>query len=442
MKNRTDIPVIDYASRAGRKYLKNLLSSRVARDKSIGERVESVIADIRKNGDAALFALIKKFDGVALSAKTVRISRQEIDMQAAQVAPSLALAMREAAKRIRAYHEKQKPAGFTLKTGEGTLSQRYRPLQRVAVYVPGGHTVYPSSVLMNVIPARIAGVGEVVVVTPPRGELDPGIAYAFKLCAVTEAYRIGGAQAIAALAYGTNTIKPVDKIVGPGNAYVAAAKRQVYGTVDIDSVAGPSEVVIIADELVHPEWVALDLLAQAEHGSGDEMAVCVTESVEFARKIADATAKAVALSPVRDTLQRLPESAITVIVARSRSESIAIVNAIAPEHLQIMTKTAARDLEKIQNAAAVFLGPYTPVALGDYFIGTNHVLPTGGAARFASPLGVESFMKRMSVAMVGAAGLEKAAPYVSTFARAENFVHHAMSVELRAGPRPRKGSGR
>jgi histidinol dehydrogenase len=442
MKKRIDIPVIDYTSRAGRKYLQTLLSLRQARDESIATRVAAVIGDIRSRGDAALFALTKKFDKVALTPGTVCIAQTEIASRAREVSPALARAMREAFKRIRAYHAKQKPVGFALTTGEGILSQIYRPLRRVAVYVPGGHTVYPSSVLMNVIPARIAGVEEIVVVTPPRGKLDPGIAYALKLCAVTEVYRIGGSQAIAALAFGTETVRPVDKIVGPGNAYVAAAKRQVYGTVDIDSVAGPSEVVICADGSVSPEWVALDLLAQAEHGSGDEFAVCVTENISFARAIAAATEKAIEASPVRETLLNLPTSAITVFHTGSRSDSVAIVNAIAPEHLQIMTKTAAQDLTKIKNAAAVFLGPHTPVALGDYFIGTNHVLPTGGAARFASPLGVESFMKWMSVAKVGAAGLIKAAPYVSTFARAEKFVHHAMSVEQRAGQLPRKGRRR
>ncbi|MBN1128341.1 MAG: histidinol dehydrogenase, partial [Chitinispirillaceae bacterium] len=311
--------------------------------------------------------------------------------------------------------------------------QLVRPLERVAVYVPGGHTVYPSSVLMNVIPAQVAGVPEIVVATPPRDGLDPGIAYAMKRCGITEAYRIGGSQAIAALAHGTASVRRVDKIVGPGNAWVAAAKRQVYGSVDIDSVAGPSEVVIVADRSVPAGWVALDLLAQAEHGSGDELALCVVESEPFAREIAATTEKAIASSPVRETILRLPQSAITVFVARTRTESISIVNEIAPEHLQIMTRTAAQDVKKIRNAAAVFLGSYTPVALGDYFIGTNHVLPTGGAARFSSPLGVESFMKRMSVAEVDVAGLRKAAPFVSIFARAESFVHHAMSVEERAG---------
>jgi histidinol dehydrogenase len=433
MKNLRDIPVIDYSSPAGKKYLQTLLSVRQARDESVAARVAAIIAGIRARGDAALFAFSEQFDRVKLTPRTVRIGKAEISSSARAVSPGLARTIREAAKRIRAFHEKQKPAGFTLKTGEGTLSQLWQPLARVAVYVPGGHTVYPSSVLMNVIPAQVAGVREIVVATPPRAGIDPGIAYALKLCGVTEVYRMGGAQAIAALAFGTQTIRRVDKIVGPGNAYVAAAKRQVYGIVDIDSVAGPSEVVICADGSVNPEWVALDLCAQAEHGSGDEFAVCVTENAVFAEKIAVATAKAVAASPVRETLSRLPAGAVTVFLTRSRAESIALINEIAPEHLQIMTRTAAQDLKKIRNAAAVFLGPHTPVALGDYFIGTNHVLPTGGAARFASPLGVESFMKRMSVAEATVAGLRKAAPYVSTFARAEKFIHHAMSVELRTG---------
>ena len=263
-------------------------------------------------------------------------------------------------------------------------------------------------------------------------QIDYGLAFALKLCGVSEVYRIGGAQAVAALAYGTRSIRVVDKIVGPGNAYVQAAKRLVFGAVDIDSVAGPSEVAIVADSSTPPRWAALDLLAQAEHGSGDEIAVCVTENAALAKKIAESTATEIERSPVREKLLRLPKHAITVFVTASRAESIAIVNTVAPEHLQIMTRTAERDLRLVKNAAAVFLGPHTPVALGDYFVGTNHVLPTGGAARFASPLGVESFVKRMSVAMIPEGGLKKAAPYVSTFARAEGFVHHAMSVEERA----------
>jgi histidinol dehydrogenase len=431
MKKSIKIPIIDYSTASGKQFLRKLLSLRQHRDDSVSSRVAEIIEAIRKSGDKALFTYTKNFDGVTLTPKTVRISQAEIDDLAAKVPQKLRTTIAEAAKRIRAYHRLQKGSGFTLKTHEGVLRQIVRPLNRVALYVPGGHSIYPSSVLMNAIPAQVAGVKEIVAVTPPRSGLDPALAFALKLCKVTEIYRIGGAQAVGALAYGTASISPVDKIVGPGNAYVAAAKRLVYGTVDIDTIAGPSEVVIVADASVKPSWTALDLLAQAEHGSGDEIAVCIVESRALAEKIAAATATAIDASPVRDTLRKLPAHAITIFIAPSRAESFSIVNTIAPEHLQIMTRTAAKDLALVKNAAAVFLGAHTPVALGDYFIGTNHVLPTGGAARFASPLGVESFLKRMSVAEVSARGLTKAAPYVSAFARAEKFVHHAMSVEER-----------
>jgi histidinol dehydrogenase len=249
-------------------------------------------------------------------------------------------------------------------TAEGRLRQIVRPLRRVAVYIPGGHTVYPSSVLMNVIPAQAAGVPEIVAVTPPRkGPLDAGIAFALKICRVRECYRIGGPQAVAALACGTASVRPVDKIVGPGNAYVQAAKRLVYGTVDIDASAGPSEVVVMADGSARPEWVALDLLAQAEHGSGDELALCVTESRTAAERVAAAAAAAIAASPARAAFLRLPAHALAVFLTGSRVESIALVNTIAPEHLQIMTRNPEKDLRRVNNAAAVFLGACTPAAL-------------------------------------------------------------------------------
>jgi histidinol dehydrogenase len=433
MNEKIQIPIIDYSKPSGKKYLEKILSIRQKRDETVGSRVAEIIGAVRKNGDKALFSYTEKFDGVSLTAKNVRISQAELEAQSAKASPLLRKAILAAAKRIRTYHSRQKspPGDFSLKTAEGILRQLVRPLNRVAVYVPGGHTVYPSSVLMNIIPALVAGVPEIVAVTPPRNRLDPGIAFALKVCKVKECYRIGGAQAIGALAYGTASIRAVDKIVGPGNAYVQAAKRLVYGTVDIDSIAGPSEVVIVADSSVRPEWVALDLLAQAEHGSGDELAFCVTESKSMAERVAAATASAIEQSPVRVLLRRLPGHAISIFLTARRRDSIALVNSVAPEHLQIMTRSASKDLKKVKNAAAVFLGKFTPVSLGDYFIGTNHVLPTGGAARFASPLGVESFLKRMSVAYVSEKGLAKAAASVSAFARAEKFVHHALSVERR-----------
>jgi histidinol dehydrogenase len=323
------------------------------------------------------------------------------------------------------------PEGFSLRTAEGQLSQAIRPLDSVAVYVPGGYRCYPSSVLMNVIPAQIAGVRRIVCVTPPHDAIDPGIAFALKLLGVSEVYRIGGAPAVAALAYGTKSVQAVDKIVGPGNAYVATAKRRVYGIVDIDSVAGPSEVAIIADDSADPTFVALDLLSQAEHGSGDEVAICVTESTRHATKIRKRLQAEIERSPVRGTLEKLPAYAISVFVCRNRAESVELVNTIAPEHLQIMTRTATQDVRAIRNAAAVFLGMDSPVPLGDYFVGTNHVLPTGGGARFASPLGVEDFVKRMSIARIHSKGLRNAAPHVIRFASAEGFLHHALSVERR-----------
>lgn len=432
MAKKTSIPVINYSTPAGKRYLQKIKTSRMTNNKKTTQLVEKVLENIRENGDKALFEYTEQFDKVKLTAKKMQVTRDQLDASAKLIRPELKSAIDEAAVRIKAYHQKQLRTGFDFQSKEGHLSQIFRPLSRAGVYIPGGHTIYPSSVLMDIIPAQIAGVKEIVAVTPPRDELDPGVAYALQLLEIKEIYRIGGAQAIGALAYGTKTIKPVDKIVGPGNPYVATAKKLVYGTVDIDSVAGPSEVAIIADRSVDQSWVALDLLAQGEHGSGDELAICVCEDKVLAAEIAKAVADEIETSPVKKVFQKLPEHAISIFYTESRDESIELVNDFAPEHLQIMTETCKKDLDKIYNAAAVFLGAYTPVALGDYFIGTNHVLPTGGAARYASPLGVDSFVKRISVAEVTAEGLDLAAPFVSTFARAENFIHHALSVERRS----------
>lgn len=431
MKKSREIAVVTPSSAAGKRFMKRMLQARQTRDSDVVKRVTTIVDAVRAEGDKALLRFTTDFDRVTLTPAKLLVSPETVAVAAAKASRELKFTIREAAKRITAYHKKQLQQGFSLKTNEGLLQQLIRPLARVGLYVPGGHTIYPSSVLMCAIPARVAGVKQIVAITPPRAELDPGVAYALKLLKITEIYRVGGAQGIAALAYGTKTIPAVDKIVGPGNAYVAAAKRAVYGTVDIDSVAGPSEVVILADRTARPDWIALDLLAQAEHGSGDELAVCVTAEKAVAEAVAAAVAAAIELSPVKTVIDRLPAYAISVILADSHEACIAIVNALGPEHLQIMTKNYRRDLAKIQNAAAIFLGNQTPVALGDYFVGTNHVLPTGSAARFASPLGVDSFVKRMSVVEVTSAGLKKAQPHVSTFARSEGFIHHALSVERR-----------
>jgi histidinol dehydrogenase len=426
------IQIINISSAIGKKFLASLKAKNEGRASSALAIVEKVLADVRARGDAALFAYTKKFDKVSLTKKSIRIESSYIRKQASLAPLAFKRSCDEAAKRIRAFHERQRPAVFTMKTAEGTLSQVVRPIRRVGVYVPGGITLYPSSVLMNVIPAQIAGVSEIAVATPPRGTLDPAVAYALCLLGVFEVYRMGGAQAIAALAFGTRSVAAVDKIVGPGNLYVALAKKAVYGTVDIDSVAGPSEVIVLADASANPEWVALDLLAQAEHGSGDETALCVTEDMRFARKVQECVAREIERSPVKNVFYRLGAGSLCVCVAGSRKQSIEFVNQCAPEHLEIITKTCKKDLQEIVNAGAVFLGPYSPVAMGDYFAGTNHVLPTGGAARFASPLGVESFVKRMSVAQISRNGLRRSAAHVSVLARTEKFVHHALSVERRA----------
>jgi len=430
-KKNTNITVI----RTGTPQSKKLFAARAAshhqRNEEVTAQVTAICDDVKKRGNKALVDFARQFDKVELTPKRLHISEKEITTAAARTTPRLKAAIKAAAQRITAYHKNQIRKGFTMKTAEGTLSQLIRPLTRVGLYVPGGHTVYPSTVLMNAIPAKVAGVSEIVAITPPRGELDPGIAFAMQLLGITEAYRIGGAQGIAALAYGTKTIRPVDKVVGPGNAYVAAAKRHLYGTIDIDSIAGPSDVVILADATANPEWIALDMLSQAEHGSGDEFAACVTEDAKCAEAIAAVLQREIAVSPAAAVFERLPAHALVIIITSSRGESIAVVNDLAPEHLQIMTASPKTDLKSVRNAAAVFLGQYTPVALGDYFIGTNHVLPTGGTSRFASPLGVDSFVKRMSVAEATPAGLDACAPFVSTFARSESFIHHALSVERR-----------
>lgn len=429
-------PIAKIGSKEGKRLLKNILDSRKWRNEEVYRAVARILDDIRKKGDMALFAHTKKYDKCPVNSKTVRIRRETIVSQAEKTAPALKKTIREAAKRIRAYHQNQKSSGFSIKTAEGRLSQIVMPLNRVGVYIPGGHTVYPSTVLMDIIPAQIAGVREIAAVTPPRrGTLDHSIAFVLDLLGITEVYGIGGAQAVGALAYGTHSVPAVDKIVGPGNLYVAIAKKIVFGDVDIDSVAGPSEVVIIADKSTNPSWAALDLLSQAEHGSGDEIAVCVTDSMDIAVRIREELIREASISPVKRVFQKLSSHAIAFFVGADRNECIDLVNLLAPEHLQIMTKTPRKDFKKIRNAAAVFLGQNTPVALGDYFIGTNHVLPTGSAARFASPLGVNDFEKRISVAEISAEGIKISEPHVSRFARAENFIHHAMSVERRVRER-------
>jgi histidinol dehydrogenase len=320
------------------------------------------------------------------------------------------------------------------------LGQMVHPIRRVGIYVPGGLGAYPSSVLMNAIPAKVAGVGEIVMVSPPSAEGErPAVLAAAMIAGVDEFYRVGGAQAVAALAYGTDTIAPVDKIVGPGNAFVQAAKRMVYGEVDIDKMAGPSEVLVIADDSANPDWIAADLIAQAEHGSGDEAAILLTPSATIAGAVADAVELALKSLPRAAQVESALKRRGAMVVVRDLDEAFELANQIAPEHLELDLRDTARWLPRVKAAGAVFLGALTPAPLGDYLAGPNHVLPTGGAARFASPLGAYDFLKRTSIIEASNGALAALGPAVARLARMEGFEGHARAMELRSGAADGKG---
>jgi len=397
--------------------------------------VREIVAAVRAEGDAALLRYTERFDGVKLEPSGLKVTDGEIREAYGRVDDEFLAAIREAAANIRAFHEKQKRKSWMEPSPDGTLlGQIVRPLKRVGVYVPGGKAAYPSSVLMNVIPARVAGVPEIVMVTPPAtgGEagINPYILVAAAEAGVKEIYRIGGAQAIAALAYGTETIAPVDKICGPGNIYVALAKREVYGAVDIDSIAGPSEIVVLADDTADPVYVAADLLSQAEH---DEMAsaVLVTPSAELARAVSDEVERQLADLPRAAIARKSIDDYGAILTVESLDEGIAVVNRIAPEHLEIMTSDPMEVVGRIENAGAIFLGPFSTEPVGDYFAGPNHILPTNGTARFASALGVDDFVKKSSVIRYSRDALLAHGGKIMALARREGLEAHARAVEVR-----------
>jgi histidinol dehydrogenase len=402
--------------------------------------VVEIIADVRKRGDAALIEYTEKFDRVKLTPKTIRVSARELRDALTHLPKDQRRALELAARRIAAFHKKtvEKPFSYTDNLGM-RLGQMVRPLDRVGIYVPGGMGAYPSSVLMNAIPARVAGVREIVMVSPPSAESErPEVMAAAAIAGVNEFYRVGGAHAVAALAYGTSSIAPVDKIVGPGNAYVQAAKRMVYGVVDIDKMAGPSEVLVIADESAHPDWVAADLIAQAEHGSGDESALMLTPSRKVADAVAEALERALADLPRAAAVEQVLEKRGALVVVRDLEEAFELANRIAPEHLELDIRNPARWLPKVKAAGAIFLGPMSPAPLGDYLAGPNHVLPTGGSARFASPLGAYDFLKRTSIIAASANAIRKLGPTVARLARMEGFEGHARAMEARSKPIARR----
>ena len=402
----------------------------------VEEAVRAIIADVRQNGDRALLELTRKFDRIDLSNSGLRVAQSEIDGAAAQCAPVALDALKLARDRIEAYHRRQLPKDERWTDALGVeLGGRWTAIEAAGLYVPGGTAAYPSSVLMNAVPAKVAGVPRLVMVVPtPDGNLNPLVLAAAKLAGVDEIYRVGGAQAVAALAYGTETIAPVVKIVGPGNAYVAAAKRLVFGKVGIDMVAGPSEVLVLADRDGHPDWIAADLLAQAEHDVSAQ-SILITDDAA----LADAVEQAVGRQ-----LARLPRAAVAsaswrdfgaIILARSLQDAVPLVDAIAPEHIEIVSEEAEDLARRIRNAGAIFLGAHTPEAIGDYVAGSNHVLPTARSARFSSGLGVLDFMKRTSILKCSPEALRSLAPAAIALGEAEGLDGHARSVAIRLNPR-------
>jgi histidinol dehydrogenase len=416
---------------AWRRWLASLPRSSAPRP-DVQRAVVRIVGQVRRTGDDALVALTARLDGVSLAPRRLRVAPGEIEALARKADPHVVAALRAMARRIEAFHRRQLAPGFRLTLADGSvLEETVRPLASAGLYVPGGSGAYPSSVLMNAIPARVAGVSRLVLATPPRTlERNPAVAAAILVAGVEgQVFRVGGAQAVAALAYGTRTVPAVDKIVGPGNAYVAAAKRLVRGQVEIDSEAGPSEVAILADASADAGWVAADLLAQAEHGSGDETVVLVTPSRELAAEVVRLVDEGVrGVANAARALRAVRRGA--VVLVRDADEGVAAVNALAPEHVEVVTRNASRVARSIVGGA-VFVGPWAPVAVGDYGVGPNHVLPTGGAARFASGLSVRDFQRRQSVVTMTREGLARVAEDVVRVAAAEGFRGHAQSVLTR-----------
>ena len=411
-----------------------LLAAKRESAADVDDVVAAIIDDVAARGDAALVEYTERFDRVRLSPEGLRLAPDEIAAGADKAPPETVAALHLAAERIESFHRRQLPTGIDYIDSLGVrLGQRWRPLAAAGLYVPGGTAAYPSSVLMNAIPARVAGVERLVMTVPaPDGVLNPLVLAAAHMVGIDEVYRIGGAQAIAALAYGTATIAPVDKIVGPGNAYVAAAKRRVFGRVGIDMIAGPSEILVVADRHNDPSWIAADLLSQAEHDPAAQ-AILVTDNGDFAAAVERAVAR---------HLQALPRAEIAgaswrdngaVILVADWDEAVGLIDRIAPEHLELAIDDAGAVAERVRHAGAIFLGRHTPEAVGDYIAGPNHVLPTARSARFASGLGVLDFMKRTTIVGCDRASLAALAPAAIRLAKAEGLDAHALSLALRLG---------
>lgn len=416
---------------------KNLLEDLLKRSPNqyyeFEKSVSQILDKVREEGDQALFSYTMQFDHAKIDKSTIRVTDEEIEEAYRLADPSLIQVIKKALGNIRSYHEKQMQRSWFDAQPDGTiLGQKVTALQRVGVYVPGGKAAYPSSVLMNIVPARVAGVKEIIMVTPPGkdGKVTPNTLVAAKEAGADVIYKVGGAQAIGALAYGTETIPKVDKIVGPGNIYVALAKKAVYGHVSIDAIAGPSEILVIADETANPRYVAADLLSQAEH---DELAsaILVTTSMELAEKVSEEIDGFLKELSRAEIIRKSLDNYGYILVADTMEEAIETANEIASEHLEIQTKDPYDVMTKIRNAGAIFIGEYSSEPLGDYFAGPNHVLPTNGTAKFFSPLSVDDFIKKSSIITYSRDALEKIHTEIETFAKAEHLTAHANSIHVR-----------
>ncbi len=416
--------------------LSALLDRDSAEDRAVETTVREIIDTVRAEGDKALLRYSKQFDQLDVDdASVLEITYSQLESAFEGLDEGVQIALTEAANRVRYYHQQEISQSWSFNEADGTeLGQIINPLDKVGVYVPGGKAAYPSSVLMTVIPAKVAGVNEVIMVVPtPNGEVNPAVLATAHLTGVDSVFSIGGAQAVAALAYGTETVPRVDKIVGPGNIYVATAKRQVFGQVGIDMIAGPSEVVVVADDTANADWAAMDLFAQAEH---DELAqsILITHSQAMADKVLAAIKRLLPEMERQQIIEKSLRQYGAIIVTRSLQESIKISNQIAPEHLELMLEDVDNVIKQIRHAGAIFAGAYSAESLGDYCAGPNHVLPTAGTARFSSPLGVYDFQKRSSLIRASKTGADKIARIASTLARCEGLTAHARSAEYRIKP--------
>lgn len=427
------IDIIKYNDKTQNDLIDKILSRSQLEHGDAQSTVDEILRDVKTNGDSALFALTKKFDNADINETNILVTKEEIEKAYKEVDKDLIEVIRKAKTRIEEYHSKQKLNSWfeTKETGE-ILGQHITPIENVGVYVPGGKAVYPSSVLMNVLPAKIAGVKNIYMVTPPNadGEISPNTIVSAVEAGVDKIYKIGGAQSIGALAYGTSIVPKVDKIVGPGNIYVALAKKSVFGYVGIDSVAGPSEILVIADETANPKFVAADMLSQAEH---DELAcaILITNSKKLAVNVEIELTKQALLLSRKDIIDKSLENYGAIILVDDLDDAFLLSNKIAPEHLEVCTANPFSDLSKIKNAGAIFLGNYTPEPLGDYMAGPNHVIPTGGTSRFFSPLSVDDFIKKSSILSFNKNSIERIGEDVVLFAKSEQLTAHANSIQVR-----------